>query len=183
VTVMKTPQEPVGRSAPPELEELQRRCARWERLYQVGNVIHSTLDSQEALRLIVNEAVRLMSAASGSVVLLNPHTNLLEIHASCGLEGRAAELKLRLGQGLTGWVARTGRAARVDDVTKDLRYFEIRPDTRSELAVPLEVNGEIRGVLNVDSDRIADRMKHCWSNWPPRPPKSFTIPGSTSSCV
>jgi len=152
---MKTPQEPVGRSAPPELEELQRRCARWERLYQVGNVIHSTLDSQEALRLIVNEAVRLMSAASGSVVLLNPHTNLLEIHASCGLEGRAAELKLRLGQGLTGWVARTGRAARVDDVTKDLRYFEIRPDTRSELAVPLEVNGEIRGVLNVDSDRIA----------------------------
>lgn len=148
---MKDPQKPAATA----LEELRTRYARLERLYQVSNVIHSTLDAQEALRLIVDEAVRLVNAASGSVVLVNPHTNLLEIHASCGLEAQASELKLRIGQGLTGWVARTGRAARVEDVTQDPRYFKIRPDTRSELAVPLEVNGETRGVLNVDSDRIA----------------------------
>src|ERR1041385_365114 len=29
----------------------------------------------------------------------------------------------------------------------------VRRNVRSELAVPLEVNGEVRGVLNVDSDR------------------------------
>ena len=41
-------------------------------LYQVSNVIHSTLDSQEALQLIVSEAVRVMRASSGSLALINP---------------------------------------------------------------------------------------------------------------
>ena len=35
-------------------------------LYQVSNVIHSTLDSQEALQLIVSEAVRVMRASSAA---------------------------------------------------------------------------------------------------------------------
>jgi signal transduction histidine kinase len=60
---------------------------------------------------------------------------------------------LRVGEGITGWVARTGKPARVGDVTQDPRYVMARRGVRSELAVPLEVNGETRGVLNVDSDR------------------------------
>ena len=43
-------------------------------LYQVSTVIHSTLDSQEALQLIVSEAVRVMRASSGSLALINPTT-------------------------------------------------------------------------------------------------------------
>jgi signal transduction histidine kinase len=150
--VKRTPPSPAP-TPPDTLEALKLRCERLERLYQVSNIIHSTLDPQEALKLIVREAVRLMNASSGSVVLLNPHTNLLEIHASSGLSEPGAQTQLRLGEGLTGWVASNGRAARVNDVTRDPRYVQIRPDTRSELAVPLEVNGETRGVLNVDSDR------------------------------
>ncbi len=139
-----------------DLDSLRTRCARLERLYQVSNVIHSTLDPQQALQLIVTEAVRLMNASSGSLALVNPNTNLLEIHAFCGLPGESASnLRLRMGEGLTGWVASTGRTARVDDVSNDPRYVQIRPDTRSELAVPLEVNKETRGALNVDSDRLA----------------------------
>jgi signal transduction histidine kinase len=135
-----------------ELAELRARCERLSLLNQVGSVIHSTLDPQEALQLILKEAVRLMRASSGSMVLLNPTSGLLEIHASHGLSAQAAELKLPMGAGLTGWVARTGKAARVGDVTQDRRYVMVRPEVRSELAVPLEVNGEVRGVLNVDSD-------------------------------
>ena len=135
-----------------ELAELRARCERLSLLNQVASVIHSTLDPQEALQLILKEAVRLMRASSGSMVLLNPTSGLLEIHASHGLSAQAAELKLPVGSGLTGWVARTGKAARVGDVTQDRRYVMVRPEVRSELAVPLEVNGEVRGVLNVDSD-------------------------------
>lgn len=125
------------------------------RLYQVSNVIHSTLDSQEALQLIVSEAVRLMDAASGSVVLINPTSGILEISASQNLPAAAKRLQLKVGEGVTGWVARTGRPACVGDVTLDPRYVSVRRGVRSELAVPLEVAGEIRGVLNVDSDRVA----------------------------
>src|SRR5882724_4443564 len=136
-----------------ELADLKARYQRLNALYHVGNVIHSTLDSQEALQLILAEAVRLMRASSGSAVLINPTTGFLEILASKGLPEKATELKLRVGEGITGWVARAGKAARVGDVSRDARYIMIRPDVRSELAVPLEVNGAVRGVLNVDSER------------------------------
>ena len=135
-----------------ELKKLELRHERLQLLYQVGNVIHSTLEPEEALQLIVSEAVRVMRAASGSVVLINPTSRLLEIHASHNLPSAARRLKLRVGEGITGWVARTGAPARVGDVTRDPRYIAARRGVKSELAVPLEVHGEIRGVINVDSD-------------------------------
>jgi len=136
-----------------ELTELKARYERLKLLYKVGSIIHSTLDPQEALLLIVREAVQLVRASSGSVVLVNPTNGFLEIHASQGLPANVTSLKLRVGEGVTGWVARTGRAACVGEVKQDPRYIMLRPEVRSELAVPLEVNGEVRGVLNVDSDR------------------------------
>lgn len=136
-----------------ELEELKRRYERLRLLYQVGNVIHSTLDQQEALELILSEAVRIVGASSGSIVLINPTNGFLEIQAASGLPAGAAKLKLRLGEGITGWVARTGQPARIDDVTRDPRYVMVKSEVCSELAVPLTVAGEIRGVLNVDSSR------------------------------
>jgi signal transduction histidine kinase len=136
-----------------DLDKLKAAHERLQLLYQVSNVIHSTLDAQQALEAILREVVRLMRASSGSVVLLNPNNNLLEIEASAGLPAQAREVKLRLGQGLTGWVARHGKPVRLGDVRKDPRYVMLRPEVRSELAVPLEVMGEVRGVLNVDADR------------------------------
>jgi signal transduction histidine kinase len=133
--------------------EQESRFERLRLLYQVSNVIHSTLEPNQALDLIVREAVRVMRASSGSVALLNPTTGFLEIQAARGLPSRAAGLKLRLGEGVTGWVARTGKPARVGNVREDPRYVSVRPRIQSELAVPLEVNGEVRGILNVDSDR------------------------------
>lgn len=135
------------------LAELQARFDRLSLLYHVSNVIHSTLDPQEALQLIVTQATQLMRASSGSVVLINPNSGFLEIHASEGLPPNASEFKLRVGEGITGWVARTGKAARVGDVSRDPRYIMLRGNVGSELAVPLEVDGEVRGVLNVDADR------------------------------
>jgi signal transduction histidine kinase len=134
-----------------DVASLRAAHDRLKLLYQVSNVIHSTLDPEQALQLIIQEAVRLMRASSGSLALINPNNRLLEIHASAGVPANAPELKLRMGQGVTGWVARTGKPARVGDVRHDPRYVMLHRDVRSELAVPLEVMGEVRGVLNVDS--------------------------------
>lgn len=138
---------------PTALEELQRRYARLDLLYQVNTVLHSTLDPQRALELVVSEAVRVMRATSGSVVLINPTNSFLEIEASHGLPRESRMLRLKVGEGITGWVARTGQPARVGNVVRDSRYVMIKENVRSELAVPLEVGGEVRGVLNVDSER------------------------------
>src|SRR5207245_1294477 len=53
----------------------------------------------------------------------------------------------------TGWVAKNGKPLRVPDVTADARYVSVRKDVRSELAVPLVLEGALIGVLNVDSTR------------------------------
>jgi len=137
-----------------ELEKLRSSHERLHVLYQISNVIHSTLDSQEALQLIVSEAVRAMRASSGSLVLINPTSGFLEIVAAQNLSSGARKLKLRVGEGITGWVAQTGKPVCLGDVTKDKRYVSVRRDVRSELAVPLDVQGEIRGVINVDSERV-----------------------------
>ena len=134
-----------------DIASLRAAHDRLKLLYQVSNVIHSTIDPEKALHLIMREAVRLMRASSGSLALINPNNGLLEIHASAGLPLDAPELKLRIGQGVTGWVARTGKPARIGDVRRDPRYVMLHGEVRSELAVPLEVMGEVRGVLNVDS--------------------------------
>src|SRR4026207_1336398 len=99
-----------------ELAGLKERNARLSLLIEISNVIHSTLDSEKALNLILREAVRVMRASSGSAVLINPTNGFLEIQASPGLSPPAQQLRLRVGEGITGWVARTGQPARVSDV-------------------------------------------------------------------
>jgi len=126
---------------------------RHERLYKVARAMHSTLEPADALQLVMREVVDLLDATSGSLVLVNPTTGLLDIEASEGLPADGAALKLRLDEGITGWVARTGEPARVDDVSADKRYVTVRAGIQSEMAVPLVMEGEVRGVLNVDSDR------------------------------
>ena len=82
--------------------------AQLQRLYQVSKVIHSVLDQQKARELIVREAVGLVNATTGSVVLINPTDRLLEIQAAHGLSDGSSRLKLRVGEGITGWVAQQG---------------------------------------------------------------------------
>ena len=86
---------------------------------------------QEALHLIITEAVRVMRATSGSIALINPTNGILEIQASVGLPPEAAQLRLRVGEGITGWVARVGRPARVEDVRTDARYVMLQASARS----------------------------------------------------
>lgn len=58
-------------------------------------------------------------------------------------------------QGITTWVARQGRPLLVPNVHQEplYMYVDSLPDTLAELAVPLQVGGEILGVLDVQSDR------------------------------
>ena len=129
------------------------RLRRLESLANVSQAINSSLEPQEVLDRVVQEAVNIMRATSGSLVLIEPHTQLLEIQTSIGLSPAARRLKLAIGRGVTGWVAKTGKPLRVPDVTADPRYIPLHKDVRSELAVPLIVNDELIGVINVDSIR------------------------------
>ena len=129
------------------------KLRHYEVLARVSQVINSSLEPKRVLDLVLREAVAVTKATSGSVVLLDPHTQLLEIEVATGLNTEARQLKLAIGRGVTGWVAKTGQPLRVPDTTADARYISVRKDVRSELAVPLVLEGQLIGVLNVDSTR------------------------------
>jgi len=134
-------------------DDIQARLERLEALYRISRRVYSTLDLHESLQILLEEVVRLTGAHSGSICLINPTNGFLEIEATRGLPGNARQLRLRLGEGVTGEVARTGRSLRVDDVSRERRYVALREGVGSEMAVPLRVDQEVRGVVNVDSDR------------------------------
>jgi len=136
-----------------EANQLRARLVRLEALHKVSRRVHSTLDLRESLQIVLDEAVRLMRASSGSVCLINPTTGFLEIEAAHGLPADAPNVRLRVGEGITGHVARTGKPVRSGDVSRERRYVRLGEGIRSELAVPLRVADEVRGVINVDSER------------------------------
>jgi signal transduction histidine kinase len=141
-----------------------------EILSKLTAIFQSALDPKVVLQLVLQDLVNIFNATSGSVVLVNPETGLLEIEASVELSEQGRRLSLRVGEGITGWVAFHGKPARVGDVRRDPRYVAARSNIRSELAVPLlhgqppssspDTNnlerGEehILGVLNLDSSRV-----------------------------
>src|SRR5207248_768194 len=63
----------------------------------------------------------------------------------------AENLRIPLGQGITGTAAATGHSVRVSDTSKDPRYINAIDSVRSELAVPLIVRGKCVGVLDIQS--------------------------------
>jgi sigma-B regulation protein RsbU (phosphoserine phosphatase) len=65
--------------------------------------------------------------------------------------GLAENLKVPIGQGITGTAARTGHAVLVSDVSQDPRYINAIESVRSELAVPLMFRGKCVGVLDIQS--------------------------------
>ncbi len=130
------------------------RYARLERLYAISHAIHASLDPAAALDLLVHEAAQLVGATSGSLAMLNPTTGLLDIEAAWNLPEPMRAIKMRVGEGITGWVVQSGQSACVPDVAKDRRYVSVCAEVKSELAVPIRMNGEVRGTLNVDADRL-----------------------------
>jgi signal transduction histidine kinase len=58
---------------------------------------------------------------------------------------------IRIGRGITGWVAQHGKSVRLGDVRQDARYYGIRDDIRSELCVPLFIQDKAMGVVNVET--------------------------------
>src|ERR1051325_10456621 len=64
------------------------------------------------------------------------------------------ELRLKLGEGLIGWVAQTGEAVVVSDVRSDARYYNARKETRSEVVAPIISNDSVTGVFDLESDSL-----------------------------
>jgi signal transduction histidine kinase len=124
-------------------------------LYRISRVVNRTDDPSEALQLIIDEIMQVLPADSAAIELIDTDGDSLEVEAARGFPKNVANTRLRIGEGITGWVALHGVVANVPDVHLDPRYIEVDPAIRSELAVPmLSEEGRVLGVVNVDSSSL-----------------------------
>ncbi|MEE9294919.1 MAG: response regulator [Phycisphaerae bacterium] len=122
----------------------------------------SSLDTAERLALLEQKIVRylhdLMHFDNFSIHILDKKTNKLEMALSSGMPETVEDFDLYAlpeGNGIAGYVAHYGRSYNCPDVSKDPRYLKGLDEARSSLTVPLRLNDEVIGVLNVESNQLA----------------------------
>ena len=123
---------------------------RLDTLARIGRTVTKTLKLDEVLDHILQEALKALGANYGTVRWLDRATDELKLRTHRGEIGDRTHESIRLGQGITGWVAQHGTPLLVGDVREDPRYLEFLAGTRCELAVPIRVEDTVVGVLNLE---------------------------------
>jgi GAF domain-containing protein len=135
---------------------LDRKAKKIAAILEISRALNEEHHPNVLFQLVVDRAVELMGASSGSVILIDKKSGVLRIEAERGLgEGIKDTIRLPVGQGITGWVAKEGKPVLVPDVTKDERYVVANPMIRSEMAVPIKWGSKVIGVLNLDHYKLS----------------------------
>ena len=121
-------------------------------LAEIGEEVNSSLDLDEVLARSAALIKRHVDYEIFGVLLVEGDGSYLKHRFSIGYPRELAEnLRIPLGQGITGTAAATGHPVRVSDTATDPRYINAIDSVRSELAVPLMLQGKCVGVLDIQS--------------------------------
>jgi signal transduction histidine kinase len=135
-------------------EQLRLKARLFESLASVSRTINSTLNLDEALRVITHEACELMRARMCSLMLIDESREWLDLRASYGA-GKAYLKKPRLSveESVLGVVVRRRKPLQLENVQTSSRYQNVEVARRegliSLLSVPLLFAGQVIGTLSV----------------------------------
>jgi len=130
-------------------------------LVRLAQAAASTQRPDELLELIIREATSAMDTDVCSLYLLSTRGRELLLTATNGLnESMVGKVVMRVGEGITGWVAETRRPAVVADVSKEPHWKWVpgldEDRFHSMLSVPIESGPRLVGVLNVQATKRRD---------------------------
>jgi sugar diacid utilization regulator/putative methionine-R-sulfoxide reductase with GAF domain len=125
-------------------------------LVRLAQAAASTQRPDELLELIIREATSAMDTDVCSLYLVSPRGRELVLTATNGLnESMVGKVVMRVGEGITGWVAETRRPAVVADVSREPHWKWVpgldEDRFHSMLSVPIESGPRMVGVLNVQT--------------------------------
>ena len=137
--------------------QLQQEQQNTEMLLRILTEVSSSLDLDRALNrtlALLNDAI---GAEQGTIMLRGAEDNMLHYRAGYGylsdqISGERRGFKLKIGEGLAGWVVANRRAVLVDDLLEDERWVANTSSSRehrSAIVVPLLVADDVIGVLMV----------------------------------
>src|SRR5208282_5323795 len=115
----------------------------------------STLDLQKILQTIMEKISDLLQPDTWSLLMLDEDTQELyfEIAIGTGAE-RLRDVRLKLGEGVAGWVAQTGEPLLVENTAQDPRFTSkvdelTHTETRSIVCVPIKAHDHVLGVIEL----------------------------------
>ncbi len=124
-------------------------------LAEIGQEVNASLDLDEVLSHAAVLIKRHIDYELFGVLMIDSDGTYLTHRFAIGYPpGLAENLKVPVGQGITGTAAATGHPVRVSDVSQDPRYINAIDSVRSELAVPLMFRGKCVGVLDIQSRHL-----------------------------
>jgi phosphoserine phosphatase RsbU/P len=124
-------------------------------LAEIGEEVNSSLDLDEVLARAAALIKRHIDYEIFGVLMIEGDGSYLRHRFAIGYSRELADnLRIPLGQGITGTAAATGHSVRVSDTSKDARYINAIDSVRSELAVPLMLQGKCVGVLDIQSRHL-----------------------------
>ncbi len=137
------------------VELLARRNAELASLLEIGKTLISSLELREVLQSIMLQVERLLQPKTWSLLLIEEDTG--ELCFEIAVSPVAQELKgirLKVGEGIAGWVAQTGTSLLIPDVSQDPRFArrvadEVAYPVSSILCVPLRIRNRVLGVIEL----------------------------------
>jgi len=134
------------------------------KLQKAAHKINSILDLDQLIDKIANDIARSFGCVELSVFLHEAERGemvLAGVHG-CTLHGKGHRLKIGR-DGLVGYVAATGQMRYAPDVRRDAYYMACEENTLSEVAIPLQVDGQLVGVFTASHPEVdgfpADQLR------------------------
>jgi diguanylate cyclase (GGDEF)-like protein len=143
------------------LRELKRTVDELQAFNEIGRTLTSTLDVSEVLRIIMDKVSEVLRPGNWSLLLVDEKAGDLFFELAVGEGAEALKpLRVAIGEGIAGWVAREGQPVLLDEASGDPRFaprFDAvsRWATGSVLAVPLRSKGRVLGVMELVNVRGA----------------------------
>jgi diguanylate cyclase (GGDEF)-like protein len=141
--------------------DLTRQTLALSTFDDVGRALTSTLKLKEVLNLIAEKITQLVPCEGWSLLLMDAKSDDLIFEIVTGPQPEAARgTRVKLGQGIAGWVAKVGEPLLLQHAEDDARFLPgvdgaIGARTRSVLCVPLASKEKILGVIQLINKKEA----------------------------
>lgn len=136
-------------------EQVARRNEELAVMMDIGKALTSSLDLEEILNSIMTKVSVLLRPKMWSLLLLDQQSS--ELYFKIVVSPVAEELKkirIKLGEGIAGWVAEHGEPLLIADVKQDNRFAthidaEVAFTTKSVICVPMKIKTRVVGIIEL----------------------------------
>lgn len=136
-------------------QSLKKRVIELTILYDISNKLSEMemSDQEKRLKILIDKSTPALDADRGSVMILDPFTEELEVRAVFDKRFKQFRkgIKLKLGEGIAGRVAISGKPIKINNVKDDDRFViftDKDEEIRNLLTVPMITQNKTIGVLN-----------------------------------